>query len=95
MTALPVNEYAASLGLPGVPKIKFLNREKTKEKKNASRQLAATQDSDSDAGSDEESNDSDDAPDRESDHEDTAIPEQSSSSKPGKEKKVCGIPLAT
>ncbi|TPX64256.1 hypothetical protein SpCBS45565_g06007 [Spizellomyces sp. 'palustris'] len=34
--ALPAEEYAESLGLPGAPKIKFV---KTSEKKNASRQL--------------------------------------------------------
>ncbi|KAI9104773.1 P-loop containing nucleoside triphosphate hydrolase protein [Phlyctochytrium arcticum] len=36
VAALPVEEYAESLGLPGAPKIKFI---KTSEKKNASRQL--------------------------------------------------------
>ena len=33
---LPVEQFAASLGLPGVPKIKFLSKEKAKEKKNSS-----------------------------------------------------------
>lgn len=39
---LPVEEYAASLGLPGAPKIKFLNksREEARRKKNAPRGLA-------------------------------------------------------
>ncbi|KAI0786991.1 P-loop containing nucleoside triphosphate hydrolase protein [Abortiporus biennis] len=33
---LPVERYAESLGLPGVPKIKFLNKELARRKKNAS-----------------------------------------------------------
>lgn len=40
---LPVEEFAASLGLPGTPKIKFLSREQTKGRKNASRTVAALQ----------------------------------------------------
>lgn len=43
VTELPAEEFATSLGLPGVPKIKFLSREKAKEKKNASRAVAALQ----------------------------------------------------
>ncbi|KAI0319352.1 DEAD-domain-containing protein [Amylostereum chailletii] len=43
VTELPVDQYAASLGLPGAPKIKFLSREMAKEKKNASRAVAALQ----------------------------------------------------
>jgi hypothetical protein len=34
---LPANEFAESLGLPGAPKIKFLSKEITKQKKNADR----------------------------------------------------------
>ncbi|KAI3402749.2 DBP4 [Candida oxycetoniae] len=36
---LPVEEYAASLGLPGAPRIKIKGGEKNKEKKNQSRKL--------------------------------------------------------
>lgn len=38
---LPAEAYAASLGLPGAPKIKIKGGESNKEKKNASRQLLA------------------------------------------------------
>ncbi|RDB30847.1 ATP-dependent RNA helicase dbp4 [Hypsizygus marmoreus] len=38
---LPVQRFAESLGLPGAPKIKFLNKEIAKMKKNASRTVAA------------------------------------------------------
>ena len=37
---LPVQRYAESLGLPGAPKIKFLNKELAKQKKNASHAVA-------------------------------------------------------
>lgn len=37
---LPLEKFAASLGLPGAPKVKFFNKEITKQKKNASRALA-------------------------------------------------------
>ena len=40
---LPVGAFAESLGLPGTPKIKFLSREQTKGRKNASRTVAALQ----------------------------------------------------
>ena len=43
VSELPADEFAASLGLPGTPKIKFLSKEKAKEKKNASRVAAALQ----------------------------------------------------
>ncbi|EEH18417.1 ATP-dependent RNA helicase DBP4 [Paracoccidioides brasiliensis Pb03] len=38
---LPLEAYAASLGLPGAPRIKFIKGEDIKKRKNASRQLAA------------------------------------------------------
>lgn len=38
---LPAEAYAASLGLPGAPKLKIKGGESNKEKKNASRQLLA------------------------------------------------------
>jgi ATP-dependent RNA helicase DDX10/DBP4 len=40
---LPVEKFAESLGLPGAPKIKFLNRELVKKQKNSSRTVAAIQ----------------------------------------------------
>lgn len=40
---LPVDRFAESLGLPGAPKIKFLNKDTGKKKKNASRALEALQ----------------------------------------------------
>ncbi|KAI0059949.1 DEAD-domain-containing protein [Artomyces pyxidatus] len=69
ISELPVEAYAASLGLPGAPKIKFLTREQAKGKKNASRAAAALQaeiaeeraqpsgDEDSDEGGEDESSD--------------------------------------
>lgn len=36
MEELPIQRFAESLGLPGAPKIKFLNKEIAKRKKNAS-----------------------------------------------------------
>ena len=44
VTKLPAEAFAASLGLPGVPKIKFLSREQARVKKNASRDIAKLQD---------------------------------------------------
>lgn len=38
---LPTEEFAASLGLPGAPKIKFLSKEIAKLKKNASHAIAS------------------------------------------------------
>lgn len=51
----PLEEYAASLGLPGAPKIKFLkaDAEEVKKRKNASRQ-AAVSESESEEGSGDE-----------------------------------------
>ena len=43
---LPVEAFAASLGLAGAPKIRFLSRAQTKERKNASHALAASQSED-------------------------------------------------
>ncbi|KAG6886098.1 hypothetical protein C0993_002617 [Termitomyces sp. T159_Od127] len=41
LNELPVQRFAESLGLPGAPKIKFLDREIAKQKKNASRVVEA------------------------------------------------------
>lgn len=69
---LPVEKFAESLGLPGAPKIKFLNRELVKKQKNSSRTVAAIQaeieaeakqgHSDSEDDSEEEAVSSDDEP---------------------------------
>ena len=72
---LPVEKFSESLGLPGMPKIKFLSKEMAKRKKNASRAVAAVaarhkaedseQDDESDEGSEssgEDSEDEDDEP---------------------------------
>ncbi|KAI0634181.1 DEAD-domain-containing protein [Trametes polyzona] len=40
---LPVEKFSESLGLPGMPKIKFLRKEMAKKKKNASRTVAELQ----------------------------------------------------
>ena len=37
---LPVERFAEALGLPGMPKIKFLSKEMAKKRKNASRAVA-------------------------------------------------------
>ncbi|OQO09328.1 ATP-dependent RNA helicase [Cryoendolithus antarcticus] len=56
LDSYPLEEYAASLGLPGAPRIKFLkaDAEDVKRKKNASRQAAA---SESESGSDDDDED--------------------------------------
>lgn len=46
VTELPADKFAASLGLPGAPKIKFLK--KANAKKNASHAAAPASDSDED-----------------------------------------------
>ncbi len=51
---LPADRFAAALGLPGTPKIKFLAREKAKQKKNASRDVDGA-DGKEDSGSESES----------------------------------------
>ncbi|KAG6873510.1 hypothetical protein C0995_014778 [Termitomyces sp. Mi166 len=43
LNELPVQRFAESLGLPGAPKIKFLDREIAKQKKNVSRAVEAAQ----------------------------------------------------
>ena len=48
---LPLEEYAASLGLPGAPRIKFIKGEDAKTKKNAPRRIELPS---SDEGSDED-----------------------------------------
>ncbi|KAH9903502.1 DEAD-domain-containing protein [Cubamyces lactineus] len=61
---LPVERFAEALGLPGMPKIKFLSKEMAKRKKNASRAAAEIQAaaarSEPDRSSDEESDSSED-----------------------------------
>ncbi|PCH36854.1 DEAD-domain-containing protein [Wolfiporia cocos MD-104 SS10] len=43
LTELPVERFAEALGLPGMPKIKFLSKEMAKQKKNASHAISAIQ----------------------------------------------------
>lgn len=62
---LPIERYAESLGLPGAPKIKFLNKEIAKRKKNASHAALNSASKKTDEGpspdsSETESGDSDD-----------------------------------
>ncbi|KAG2347226.1 DEAD-domain-containing protein [Suillus weaverae] len=61
---LPVEKFAESLGLPGAPKIKFLNRELVKKRKNSSRTVAAIQaeiEAEAKQGSSDHEDDSDEA----------------------------------
>lgn len=86
---LPVQRFAESLGLPGAPKIKFLNKEIAKRKKNASHivsNLESQSSSSKVAGPDDVSSDSDDeeAPaDSSSEEED---PQRTAASAPKAEK---------
>jgi ATP-dependent RNA helicase DDX10/DBP4 len=69
---LPIEAFAASLGLPGAPKIKFLSKEMAKQKKNAPKILltnenkttaqrqGASEDEESGSGEDEEPHSSSD-----------------------------------
>jgi ATP-dependent RNA helicase DDX10/DBP4 len=54
---LPLDAFAESLGLPGAPRVKFLNREISKQRKNASRQtetaIAEAEESQSNSDQDE------------------------------------------
>lgn len=47
---LKLEEYAASLGLPGAPRIKFIKGDDTKERKNASWKMAHLTDSEGESG---------------------------------------------
>ncbi|KAI0664113.1 DEAD-domain-containing protein [Cubamyces menziesii] len=64
LDGLPVERFAEALGLPGMPKIKFLSKEMAKAKKNASRAAAEIQAaaarSEPDGSSDEASDSSED-----------------------------------
>ncbi|KIW06852.1 uncharacterized protein PV09_02529 [Verruconis gallopava] len=46
LTKLPLEEFAASLGLPGAPRIKFMKGDDAKARKNAPRQLYMSDESD-------------------------------------------------
>lgn len=66
---LPTEEFAASLGLPGAPKIKFLSKEIAKLKKNASHAIASALEEvkgkgneDSEVGSSSEGSESEEEP---------------------------------
>ena len=62
---LPAERFAASLGLPGAPKIKFLAKEAAKKRKNASyfEKTAASNTKQSDTGSASEGGESDESVD--------------------------------
>lgn len=47
---LPLDDYAASMGLPGAPRIKFIKGDDTKDRKNAPRALEHLSSGESDAG---------------------------------------------
>ncbi|KAK9371364.1 P-loop containing nucleoside triphosphate hydrolase protein [Lipomyces kononenkoae] len=51
---LPAEEFAESLGLPGAPRIKFLNSQKAKELKNKSQQISDDDGSESEPDNDDE-----------------------------------------
>ena len=69
---LPVEAFAASLGLAGAPKIRFLGRAQAKERKNAPRTLSAPQPEDEGSLHDSDSADSvEDSDKRDGDIEDT------------------------
>ncbi|KAF3482169.1 ATP-dependent RNA helicase DBP4 [Arthroderma uncinatum] len=55
--ALPLEEFAASLGLPGAPRIKFIKGEDTKSRKNAPRHLQLVSSDDEDEDEDGEGED--------------------------------------
>lgn len=67
---LPADRFAASLGLPGAPKIKFLAREKAKQRKNASRELEEEEKEESDVEDDSPSGSEGDVSNKEEDHAD-------------------------
>ncbi|KAI0032058.1 DEAD-domain-containing protein [Vararia minispora EC-137] len=80
VTELPAEAFAASLGLAGAPKIKFLGREKAKEKKNASHVVSALQvesDENSDASDHKHASGTDSEEDEEqpTDNDDDDAPE--------------------
>ena len=54
LTDLPLEEYSASMGLPGAPKIKFLKGDSTKSLKNAPRQGVNSSQSESNSDVDQE-----------------------------------------
>ncbi|TBU45315.1 DEAD-domain-containing protein [Dichomitus squalens] len=59
LNELPVERFSEALGLPGMPKIKFLSREMAKKRKNASRAVAGAGPSSAGPQSDEEGSDDD------------------------------------
>ncbi|KAI0372411.1 DEAD-domain-containing protein [Pilatotrama ljubarskyi] len=92
---LPVERFAEALGLPGMPKIKFLSKEIAKKRKNASRTVAQihapTRPEPEEASSDEESASSDESSEEDEDegptsHEkaETEAPANASEEKPAR-----------
>ncbi|KAA1471890.1 DEAD-domain-containing protein [Dentipellis sp. KUC8613] len=87
VTELPVDAYAASLGLPGAPKIKFLSKEKANAKKNASRAVAAAQAeaAEEQGKSKKRADDSEDEEQDEEDSDDEVSGEEESADEEGEE----------
>lgn len=59
LNELPVERFSEALGLPGMPKIKFLSREMAKKRKNASRAVVGAGPSSAGPQNDEEQSDDD------------------------------------
>jgi ATP-dependent RNA helicase DDX10/DBP4 len=60
---LPIERFAAALGLPGAPKVKFVGREIAKGKKNAARAAALAKAEEERLGSSSDEEESDVEPD--------------------------------
>ncbi|KAL0946239.1 hypothetical protein HGRIS_012498 [Hohenbuehelia grisea] len=88
LSELPAERFAESLGLPGMPKIKFLSKELAQKKKNASRAVATAQadaarESDAERSSGDDGSAPDDAGDSSSDEDEDETPTAApSTSKP-------------
>ncbi|KAI0356989.1 DEAD-domain-containing protein [Trametes cingulata] len=89
---LPVERFAEALGLPGMPKIKFLSKEMAKKRKNASRTVAQiqapTQHEPQEETSDEEDASSDESSDEEPTSAEKAEAEASASTSEQKPARV-------
>ena len=86
---LPVEAFAASLGLASAPKIRFLSRAQAKERKNASHALPAPH---SDVHSGATSNDTEEIDERSTEEEDLdTLQDELSEKMQGKAAKVCSL----
>ncbi|KAH9928023.1 DEAD-domain-containing protein [Epithele typhae] len=87
LEGLPVKEYSEALGLPGIPKIKFLSKEMAKRKKNASR-AAAEVAAPSNAQDEEDEDEDEESGDDESGSSDEGSDEEETSGAKDASKKV-------